>query len=68
MTSCCYVIILNYNGWKDTIECLDTLFQSNNSVNYKVIVCDNNSTDSSVKNIRSWLDDKLELLSINPIR
>lgn len=62
----CYVIVLNYNGWRDTIECLDTLFQSNNSAKYKVVVCDNNSTDSSIENIKLWLDDSLDLLAINP--
>lgn len=60
----CYVIILNYNGWKDTIECLDTVFQST-GMEYKVIVCDNNSSNDSVVNIKSWLDDKLDLSTVN---
>lgn len=61
----CYIIILNYNGWKDTVECLDSIFQTTN-IDYKVIVCDNNSKDNSVLYIRSWLDGNLKLTDINP--
>ena len=60
----CYVVILNYNGWKDTIECLDSVFQTNN-VDYKVIVCDNDSSDKSVEKIRLWLDGNINLDDVN---
>lgn len=40
------IIILNWNGWADTIECLESVFR-NNYPNYRVIVCDNNSSDQS---------------------
>jgi GT2 family glycosyltransferase len=46
-----YIIILNYNGWKDTLECLASLEKLNYS-NYKIIVIDNASQDDSVKVIR----------------
>lgn len=59
----CYVIILNYNGWKDTVECLDSVFQTEH-INYKVIVCDNKSYDNSINNIKSWLDGKLDIREI----
>ena len=35
-----YIILLNWNGWKDTIECLESVFRSQYD-HYKVIVCDN---------------------------
>lgn len=54
-----YIIILNWNGWKDTIECLESVFR-NSYVNFKVIVCDNASVDDSLDNIRKWADGKLE--------
>lgn len=47
------IIILNWNGWKDTIACLDSLFPHIAS-NMQVIVCDNASTDGSVENIKAW--------------
>lgn len=48
-----YVMILNWNGWKDTIECLDSVFLSSN-VEYTVVVCDNDSKDSSMEHMAEW--------------
>ncbi len=48
-----YIVILNWNSWQDTIECLESVFRQNNN-NYKAIVCDNNSSDGSMDNIKSW--------------
>ena len=56
------IIILNWNGWEDTIECLESLFQITYP-NYKVIVIDNNSTDESIKKIIEYADGDLELQS-----
>jgi GT2 family glycosyltransferase len=47
------VIILNWNGWADTLECLESLYQ-NNYPNYDVILVDNNSEDDSLKKIREY--------------
>lgn len=55
-----YIIILNWNGWKDTIECLESVFRSSYQ-NYRVIVCDNNSQDNSIEQIKAWADDQLNL-------
>ncbi|NSW84032.1 MAG: glycosyltransferase family 2 protein [Syntrophothermus sp.] len=46
------VIVLNWNGWRDTIECLESL-QRSTYPNYQIIVVDNGSTDNSVKHIQS---------------
>lgn len=48
-----YVVILNWNGWQDTISCLQSLL-STKGVNFRVVVCDNGSTDGSVEKIKSW--------------
>ena len=45
------IIILNYNGWKDTIECLESVLR-NDYPNYQVIVVDNGSQDNSMKYIK----------------
>jgi len=45
------IIILNWNGWKDTIKCLESVFRIDYP-NYQVIVVDNGSTDDSVEHIR----------------
>ncbi len=49
----CSIIILNWNGWKDTIECLESLFQLDRPSFY-VVVCDNASTDGSIEKIKEW--------------
>lgn len=43
-----YIIILNWNGYKDTIECLESLKKITYK-NYKIVLIDNGSTDDSVK-------------------
>ena len=49
------IITVNWNGWKDTIECLESLTKLN-YVSFNVIVCDNGSQDDSVAQITKWLD------------
>ncbi|NFH70315.1 glycosyltransferase family 2 protein [Clostridium botulinum] len=41
-----YIILVNYNGLNDTIECLNSI-QKSNYKNYKVLIIDNNSPDKS---------------------
>lgn len=41
-----YIILLNYNGYKDTIECVESLERITYS-NYKIIIVDNASSDES---------------------
>jgi GT2 family glycosyltransferase len=53
-----YVIILNWNSWSDTIDCLSHIFKLDYS-NFKVIVCDNGSTDQSLMRIKVWADNEL---------
>ena len=56
-----YIILLNYNGWKDTIECLESVFK-NDYQNYQVILVDNKSTDDSQKKIIDWLEGKQKVI------
>jgi GT2 family glycosyltransferase len=55
-----YVLILNWNGWKDTIECLESVFR-NEAKDYRVIVCDNDSQDDSVAHIKAWAEGRLDV-------
>lgn len=56
------IIILNWNGWKDTIECLESIYQVNYS-NYDIIVVDNNSQDNSLQKIKEYCEGKIEVES-----
>lgn len=48
-----YVVILNWNGWQDTVDCLNSLLNSDND-NIKIVICDNGSSDNSIKEINNW--------------
>lgn len=46
------ILIVNWNGWRDTVECLESLKRLNYE-NHHVVVIDNGSTDESVEQIRA---------------
>lgn len=48
-----YIIVVNWNGWKDTIECLESLLLLEYP-DFRVVVCDNGSQDESVNKLREW--------------
>lgn len=48
------IIILNWNGWKDTIECLNSLYQLDYP-KYNIILIDNDSQDESIKKIKKYI-------------
>lgn len=51
------IIILNWNGWRDTVECLESVFRLNHR-RFDVVVCDNASSDGSLEKIRDWAEGK----------
>jgi len=56
------IIVLNWNGWQDTIECLESL-QQITYPNYQIIVVDNDSKDDSVEKIKAWALGKIPVES-----
>lgn len=48
-----YVLLVNYNGWRDTLECLESLMRSDYP-DVRVLLLDNGSTDDSMRRIESW--------------
>ncbi len=53
-----YVVLLNWNGWRDTIDCLESLFASRFS-RLRVVVCDNASRDGSLERVAAWAQGQL---------
>ncbi|MFN7197106.1 MAG: glycosyltransferase family 2 protein, partial [Hylemonella sp.] len=47
------VVLLNWNGWRDTIECLESLF-AEGATPCRVLVCDNASRDESLAQLLAW--------------
>lgn len=48
-----YIIILNYNGWKDTIECIESLLHMDQN-NFQILVVDNDSPNGSINHLLDW--------------
>jgi GT2 family glycosyltransferase len=57
------IIILNWNGWKDTIECLESLYQINYP-NYDVVILDNDSHDGSLEKIKDYIGNHKSSLEV----
>ena len=51
------VLILNYNGWRDTISCLASLLASTAPI-HRIIICDNGSPNGSLDQIAAWCEGK----------
>lgn len=52
-----FIVIVNFNGWKDTIECLKSIKQlSAVSCQLTAVVVDNGSTDESIKQLKKQKD------------
>ncbi|MFC1831333.1 glycosyltransferase family 2 protein [Thermodesulfobacteriota bacterium] len=54
------IIILNFFGWRDTIECLESL-QKNDYRQFTMIVVDNGSKDGSIEKICEWASGKFKI-------
>ena len=46
------IVLVNWNRWADTIECLESVLRS--TIPVRVIVVDNGSTDGSLDRIAEW--------------
>ena len=49
-----HIILLNYNGYEDTVECIKSICKINYN-NYKIILVDNNSSDGSQIELLKYL-------------
>jgi GT2 family glycosyltransferase len=47
-----FIVVINYNGYNDTIECLESVKKLNYS-SYEVLIVDNGSTDGSNRILKS---------------
>ncbi len=59
------IVIVNWNNYKDTIECLKSLLKLQYK-KYKIIIVDNNSMDNSVENLCQYcIKDNVKFFVIN---
>jgi hypothetical protein len=52
------ISILNWNGWQDSLECLESVRRLDYP-NYLTVVVDNGSSDDSLDRIRAWAKETL---------
>jgi GT2 family glycosyltransferase len=52
------ISILNWNGWQDTLECLESV-RKLSYPNYLIVVIDNGSWDGSAERIKAWARENL---------
>jgi len=48
-----FIIIVNYNSWHDTLECLESL-KKITYPNFSILIIDNNSTDNSLRKLNEY--------------
>ena len=56
------VVVLNWNGWLDTIECVESILRADYA-NIQIVICDNGSADGSLERLREWAEGALEVES-----
>jgi hypothetical protein len=56
------IVILNWKGWEDTVECLESLYRIDYD-NYEAIVLDNGSPNDSVERIRDYCTGRMQVKS-----
>lgn len=52
-----YIVILNYNGWRDTVECVESFYKQVSTTHYQytIVIIDNKSTDDSFNKLEELL-------------
>lgn len=57
-----WLVVLNWNNGRDTVECLDSVLAVTDPAIDGVVVCDNGSTDDSMQRIRQWAGQRRQAL------
>jgi len=60
MTNKVYIVLLNYNGFLDTMECLESVLKLHYE-NFQIIVVDNSETAEPFENLTNWAIGNLEV-------
>ncbi len=56
------IVVLTWNDWKSTIDCLQSIIKSNYK-NYDVILVDNNSDSKHLNFIKKWQNKEILVIA-----
>lgn len=60
------VVLVNWNGWQDTVGCLESIQASSDFPGkINVVIVDNSSSDQSLVNLKSYLASSINSLSLD---
>lgn len=54
------IILVNWNGWQDSIACIQSCLQLHDCA-FRIVLCDNASSDGSVEKILDWASGELAI-------
>lgn len=54
------IVVLTWRDWKNTIKCLESIYQQKYKY-FKVFVIDNNSQDNTFEKIKKWSNNKIKI-------
>src|SRR4051812_4193906 len=57
-------VVVNWNGWRDTIACLDSLLALEVAPAW-IVVCDNGSSDGSLAELADWRQARGEVSRVH---
>ena len=55
------IVIVNWNGWSDTLESLESILRQR-GLQCRIVICDNASSDHSLARFQAWSDGQLSVL------
>lgn len=59
-----YIVLLNYNGSNDTIECLESVLKLDHD-NFQVLVVDNSPSGQPLEQLKEWAEGKAGTIATN---
>lgn len=62
-----YVLLVNWRGWEDTIECLESVFHQDYP-SFHVVICNNDPADDSLARIADWALGATRSTAVHPAR
>jgi GT2 family glycosyltransferase len=57
------IVLVNWNRWADTIECLESVLRS--TIPVRIVIVDNGSTDGSLDKIAAWANGEQPVVPVS---